>query len=50
MDVSQAISIESENATDLLIRDIENVNRFFSSKGIEVYPTEDILKRLNITK
>ncbi|WP_410544734.1 serine protein kinase RIO [Acidianus sp.] len=50
IDVSQAISIESENAIDLLIRDIENVNRFFSSKGIEVYPTEDILKRLNITK
>ncbi|MFP3164759.1 MAG: serine protein kinase RIO [Acidianus sp.] len=50
IDVSQAISIESENAIDLLIRDIENVNRFFSSKDIEVYPTEDILKRLNITK
>ncbi|AEE95045.1 Non-specific serine/threonine protein kinase [Acidianus hospitalis W1] len=50
IDVSQAISIESENAIDLLIRDIENMNRFFSSKGIEVYPTEDILKRLNITK
>ncbi|MQL55869.1 serine protein kinase RIO [Acidianus ambivalens] len=50
IDVSQAIFIESENAIDLLIRDIENVNKFFSSKGIEVYSTEDILKRLNITK
>ncbi|ARM75143.1 serine protein kinase RIO [Acidianus manzaensis] len=48
IDVSQSISIESENAPELLRRDIENINRFFESKGIEVNDTEEILKRFNI--
>lgn len=49
IDVSQSISIESENALELLVRDIENINRFFESKGVQVYDTKEILKRLNIT-
>lgn len=48
IDVSQSISIESENAIELLERDLENVNRFFESKGIEVYDGKEILKRFNI--
>ncbi|AWR98210.1 serine protein kinase RIO [Acidianus sulfidivorans JP7] len=50
IDVSQSISIESENALELLRRDIQNINRFFESKGIEVYDSEEILKRFNIIK
>ncbi len=38
IDVSQAVSVKHENAKQLLERDITNLIRFFSSKGVE---TED---------
>jgi len=46
IDVGQAILVEDETARDLLRRDIENVNRFFSSKGVDVLAVEEILARL----
>lgn len=48
IDVSQAIDISHPNAFELLRRDVENINSFFKSKGIEIIETEEILRRLKI--
>jgi len=48
IDVSQSVPIDHENAIDFLIRDINNVNRFFESKGVSIIDTEEILKMLEI--
>ncbi|BFH73578.1 serine protein kinase RIO [Sulfurisphaera javensis] len=48
IDVSQAIDINHPNALELVKRDIDNINAFFESKGIQVIETEEILRRLKI--
>jgi len=48
IDVSQAVDIDHPNALELLKRDIENLNTFFESKGIEIIETEEILRRFKI--
>ncbi|AOL17076.1 serine/threonine protein kinase [Sulfolobus sp. A20] len=46
IDVSQAISIDHDEALKLLERDIENINNFFESKGINIKPKEEIILSL----
>ncbi|MEM2464202.1 MAG: serine protein kinase RIO [Candidatus Bathyarchaeia archaeon] len=43
-DFSQAISIEHPTASQFLIRDIENINRFFSKLGVNVIDVEEICR------
>ncbi|MEM1550470.1 MAG: serine protein kinase RIO, partial [Candidatus Bathyarchaeia archaeon] len=43
-DFSQAVSIEHPAANQFLIRDIENINRFFSKIGINVIDVEEIYR------
>ena len=46
IDFAQAVEIDHPNANEYLERDITNINRFFSSKGIEVIPVADLLERI----
>ena len=48
IDVSQAVELSHPNAYDFLVRDIENVNRFFREEaGIEnIVDNEELLRRL----
>ncbi|NLI74154.1 MAG: serine protein kinase RIO [Euryarchaeota archaeon] len=48
IDVGQAVLIEHLNTKDFLYRDIDNINRFFRSRGVEVKNRDDIFK--NITE
>ncbi|MEM1515027.1 MAG: serine protein kinase RIO [Thermoproteota archaeon] len=43
-DFSQAVSIEHPSSDQFLIRDIENINRFFSKIGVNVIDVEEIYK------
>lgn len=43
-DFSQAVSIEHPTAEQFLIRDIENINRFFSKIGVNVIDIEEVYK------
>jgi RIO kinase 1 len=43
-DMSQSVSIEHPLADSLLIRDLTNVNRFFSKLDVKVYPVEELHK------
>ncbi|KAF7686569.1 putative serine/threonine-protein kinase RIO1 like protein [Cucumispora dikerogammari] len=47
IDVSQSISIYHPNSQSLLIKDIKNINTFFSKKGVQVKGDDDIF--LDIT-
>lgn len=49
IDVSQAIPLEHEEAEKLLRRDIENINNFFKSKGINIKPTDELLLELGFS-
>lgn len=44
IDVGQAVLVDHANAKDFLYRDIDNVNRFFRSRGVETKDREDIFK------
>lgn len=44
IDVGQAVLVDHPNAKDFLYRDIDNVNRFFRSRGVEIKDREDIFK------
>ncbi|MGQ9479121.1 MAG: serine protein kinase RIO [Thermoproteota archaeon] len=48
IDVSQAVSVTHPLAEDLLIRDINNINRFFKRKGwiAELTPVKEVVKRV----
>ncbi len=43
-DISQAVSLEHPKAGQFLTRDIENLNRYFSSLGVEVLSVEESLR------
>lgn len=44
IDVGQAVLVEHANAKDFLYRDIDNINRFFRSRGVDIKDREDIFK------
>lgn len=46
IDVGQATLVEHANAKDFLYRDIDNLNRFFRSRGVAVRDREDIFKEI----
>ncbi len=46
IDVSQSLPIEHDNASKLLRKDMENINRFFSNKGLEVQEVDNFLSSL----
>ncbi|MEM2914870.1 MAG: RIO1 family regulatory kinase/ATPase, partial [Candidatus Bathyarchaeia archaeon] len=45
-DVSQAVSIEHPNSNQFLVRDIENLNRYFKKLGVDVMPVEETFRRV----
>jgi len=45
-DVSQAVPLEHPMATQLLRRDIENLNRYFKRLGVEVLTSEETYRRI----
>ncbi|HIE13769.1 TPA: serine protein kinase RIO [Candidatus Bathyarchaeota archaeon] len=45
-DVSQAVPLEHPNAVQYLIRDLQNLNRYFDRLGVEVTPVNDLLRRI----
>lgn len=47
IDLSHGTPVDSNIAEELLVRDIENVNKFFEKKGVEIKSNETILKQLN---
>ncbi|MEM0188642.1 MAG: serine protein kinase RIO [Saccharolobus sp.] len=49
IDVSQAIPIDNDEAYTLLKRDLQNINAFFKSKGIDIKPTEKLLIELGFS-
>ncbi|BCS92812.1 RIO-type serine/threonine-protein kinase Rio1 [Metallosphaera sp. J1] len=49
IDVGQAVPVWAENSLVLLERDINNINRFFQSKGVDVIPVEELLNRLELS-
>ncbi|MCH1771652.1 MULTISPECIES: serine protein kinase RIO [Metallosphaera] len=49
IDVGQAIPAWAENSLYLLERDINNINRFFEQRGIDVVPVKELLNRLQLS-
>jgi len=45
-DISQAVSLEHPNATQYLIRDLENLNRYFRRLGVDVTPVDKLFRRI----
>ena len=45
IDVGQAVTLNHPNAVEFLLRDVENIKRFFKKYGIEE-ETKDLLKRI----
>jgi RIO kinase 1 len=45
-DVSQSVSIQHPMADFMLRRDLENVNRFFKRLDVDVYPVEELYKKV----
>lgn len=45
-DVSQSVSIQHPLADFMLRRDLENVNRFFKRLEVDVYPVEELYKKV----
>ena len=43
-DFGSAVSVLHPNAEKFLMRDLENINRFFNKKGIDVYESEKAMK------
>lgn len=46
IDCSQGVTVRHPNALDFLKRDVENINRYFRSKGAKVIDTKEIMNRL----
>ncbi|WP_338603601.1 serine protein kinase RIO [Sulfolobus tengchongensis] len=49
IDVSQALPVDHENAVMLLKRDLDNINRFFEDRGINIRSTKDLLIELGFS-
>lgn len=49
-DFGSAVDIAHPNTEDFLERDITNINRFFSRRGVDVLPLEEALKRVKGNK
>ncbi len=45
-DFGSAVDISHPNADHFLERDINNINRFFTKKGVEVYEVESIMRKV----
>jgi len=45
-DVSQAVSLKHPNSEQFLVRDLENLNRYFRKLGVGVLSTEELLRRV----
>ncbi|MFB5647094.1 MAG: RIO1 family regulatory kinase/ATPase, partial [Candidatus Nitrosomaritimum yanchengensis] len=45
-DLGSAVDIRHPNAQEFLKRDINNINRFFSKRGIDVNDPEEILEEI----
>jgi len=45
-DVSQAVPLEHPMADVLLLRDLKNLNRYFSKLSVEVVPVEELYRRI----
>ncbi|MCS7120660.1 MAG: serine protein kinase RIO [Candidatus Bathyarchaeota archaeon] len=45
-DISQAVNLEHPGAEQFLIRDVENLNRYFESIGVDVLSLEEALRRI----
>jgi len=45
-DFGSAVSIDHPNADEFLLRDLENVRRFFSKNGVKTPPTQTLLKKV----
>ncbi len=46
IDVSQAVLLDHPYAAAFLFRDIKNVNRYFSSLGVEILPNEELYEQI----
>ncbi|NLK25082.1 MAG: serine protein kinase RIO [Euryarchaeota archaeon] len=46
IDVGQAVLTEHVNAKDFLYRDIDNINRFFRSRAVDIRDREDIFREV----
>ena len=45
IDCGQALTSDHFNAKDFLMRDINNINRFFKNKGVDIIDSEEILEK-----
>jgi len=46
IDVSQAVPIEHPNSETFLRRDLNNLNRYFKKLGVDVYPLDELYRRV----
>ncbi len=46
IDVSQAVLLDHPYAAAFLFRDIKNINRYFSSLGVEILPNEELYEQI----
>ena len=46
IDVSQAVPIEHPNSEMFLRRDLNNLNRYFKKLGVEVFPVDELYRRV----
>jgi RIO kinase 1 len=47
IDFSQAVHIDHPSAKEFLVRDLENINRYFIGQGIKVKPLEQTLEGIS---
>jgi len=45
-DLSQSVPLEHPNANQFLLRDLENLHRYFRKLGIDVPSVEDMFRRV----
>ncbi len=50
IDVGQAVLIDHPNSKDMLLRDIENLNRYFRNLGVDIMNTEDVMETVTGAK
>ena len=50
IDVGQAVLIDHPNSKDMLLRDIENLNRYFRNLGVDIMNTDDVMETVTGAK